>query len=221
MNPSNEPKRLGRRAAIKWMLAASATVPFLNSSSFAQSGPSGPSIPTPRGYGSDPNLVTPEAAPWERILTPNQLKTTSALADIILPRVGESPSASELDVPDFIDEWVSAPYPSQEEDRTVVLEGIDWINAESRHRFSKRFYELDETQQTAICDDICYLPKSKSEYKSGARFFAKFRNLTMGAYYTTDYGTKEVGYVGNVALATFDGPPPEVLKFLGIDKHPW
>ena len=43
----------------------------------------------------------------------------------------------------------------------------------------------------------------------------------MGGYYTTDFGTKEVGYVGNVALATFDGPPKEVLDFLGVDGHPW
>ncbi|MBT5169846.1 MAG: gluconate 2-dehydrogenase subunit 3 family protein, partial [Opitutales bacterium] len=46
-------------------------------------------------------------------------------------------------------------------------------------------------------------------------------NLTMGGYYTTDHGTREVGYVGNVALASFDGPPPEVLKHLGLEKHPW
>lgn len=218
MDTTQSSQRLDRRSAIKWMLAASASVPFLNSKSFGQSGPS---IPTPRGYGSDPNLITPETAPWERILTPTQFKTTSALADIILPRDGESPSASELKVPDFIDEWVSAPFPTQQNDRTTILEGIDWINAESHHRFQKPFYELDERQQTAICDDICYQPKAKPEHEAGARFFNEFRRLTMGGYYTTDYGTREVGYVGNVALATFDGPPPEVLKHLGIDKHPW
>ena len=43
----------------------------------------------------------------------------------------------------------------------------------------------------------------------------------LGGYYTTDTGTKDVGYVGNVALSTFDGPPTEVLEKLGIDKAPW
>lgn len=218
MNDSNKPKRLDRREAIKWILAASATVPFLSANSFGQSGPS---IPTPRGYGSDPNLVIPEDAPWERILTPGQFKTTTTLADIILPRNGESPSASELNVPDFIDEWVSAPYPAQESDRKTILEGIDWINAESHYRFKKNFADLESAQQIAICDDICYKPKAKTEHQAGATFFAKFRNLTMGGYYTTDFGTREVGYVGNVALASFDGPPPEVLKHLGVEKHPW
>ena len=27
---------------------------------------------------------------------------------------------------------------------------------------------------------------------------------------------KDIGYMGNVALATFPGPPPEVLKQLGL-----
>ena len=92
---------MDRRDAIKWMLGAAATVPFLDSSSFAQSGPA---IPTPGGIGFDPNMVTPSGAPWERILTEKQLETVSALADVILPRVDDSPSASELNVPDFIDE---------------------------------------------------------------------------------------------------------------------
>ena len=43
----------------------------------------------------------------------------------------------------------------------------------------------------------------------------------MGGYYTTDIGAKDLGYVGNYAMQTFDGPPPEVLKQLGIDKAPW
>ena len=212
-----ESNRLDRRSAIKWMLTASAALPFLKPDSLAQSGPA---IPTPGGYGHDPNLLAPEI-PWDRTLNKEQLKTTAALCDVILPRVDDSPSASELNVPDFIDEWVSAPYPDQQSDREVILSGLDWINQESNKRFQKPFHDLTESQKTAICDDIAYLPEAESQFKDRARFFAKHRNLTMGGYYTSDYGTKEVGYVGNVALAKFDGPPPEVLKFLGVDKAPW
>ncbi|OUW19244.1 MAG: hypothetical protein CBD18_01120 [Opitutales bacterium TMED158] len=216
---ANQPnKRMDRRDAIKWMLSAAATVPFLNSKSFAQAGPA---IPTPDGYGFDPNLVTPSPAPWERILTDEQLKTVSALADVILPRVDDSPSASELNVPDFIDEWISAPFETQQNDKETALAGIEWLDSESNKRFGASFDALSESQKKAICDDICYAPKAKSEFKEAANFFNDFRRLTMGGYYTTNYGTKEVGYVGNVALATFDGPPKEVLDFLGVDGHPW
>lgn len=32
---------------------------------------------------------------------------------------------------------------------------------------------------------------------------------------------RDAGYVGNIALASYEGLPPEVLKYLGIDKTPW
>ena len=132
--------RLDRREAIKWMLAASATVPFLSSKSKGQGGPA---IPTPGGYGHDPNLLGAEI-PWDRTLSEEQLKTVSSVCDAILPRVDDSPSASELNVPDFMDEWVSAPYPDQRADREIVLNGLDWINEESEKRFGKPFHEIGD-----------------------------------------------------------------------------
>lgn len=209
--------RLDRRSAIKWILTASATIPFLNTRSLGQSGPA---TATEGGIGFDPNLMGTDV-PWDLMLTDEQLKTVTALCDTILPRVGESPSANELKVPDFIDEWISAPYPDSLADRDTILPGLGWLDGESNKRFSQSFDQLSEQQKKAICDDIAYLPDAKPEFQDGARFFAKFRDLTLGGYYTTDLGTREVGYVGNVALASFDGPPPDVMKFLGIDKAPW
>ena len=211
-------QRLDRRAAIKWMMAAATTLPFLDTEALGQGGPA---ISTPKGHGFDPNLLSPGELPWKLTFNKNQLKTLSALTDLILPQVGESPSASELKVPDFIDEWVSAPYEYQSGDKKIVLEALKWMDDESRRRFKKRFFKLAESEQTAICDDICNLPTAKPEFKEGARYFAKIRNLTMGGYYTTDVGAREVGYVGNVPLPAFNGPPKEVLDFLGVDKAPW
>ena len=71
-------------------------------------------------------------------------------------------------------------------------------------------------QKTAICDDICYAAKAKPEFRSAAHFFARFRDLTAGGFYSTPEGMKDIGYVGNVPLATFDGPTPEALKHLGL-----
>jgi hypothetical protein len=54
-------------------------------------------------------------------------------------------------------------------------------------------------------------------------FFRRIRSLTVGAYYTTEIGFKEIGYIGNVALDSYPGPSDEVkavldneLKKLGI-----
>ena len=68
---------------------------------------------------------------------------------------------------------------------------------------------------------ICNQATVKSEYEEVATFFAKFRDLTMAGYYTSDIGAREVGYVGNVALPAFEGPPQKVLDHLGLEKAPW
>jgi hypothetical protein len=47
-------------------------------------------------------------------------------------------------------------------------------------------------------------------------FFVRYRGLTAGGFYTTPVGTRDLKFVGNVALTTFEGPTPEVLKKLGL-----
>jgi hypothetical protein len=216
MNSSDPIQRLSRREAVKWLLAATGSVSLLHHKSLARA-----DAPVGKGYGMDPNLIE-GAVPWERTMSDDQLKLTAVLADIILPHVDTtSPSASEVHVPDFIDEWISAPYPDQQRDRKIVLGGLAWMDAESTRRFDKTFVELKPPEALAICDDICHPAKVAAKHAEGARFFTVFRGLTLGGYYTTAIGMKDAGYVGNVALASFDGPPPEVLKRLGIERAPW
>ena len=207
----NKPQRMDRREAIKWMLTASATVSLLNVRSFG--------APAVTGYGQDPNLLEyyKPGDLWPLTFTNDQRKTVTALCDVIIPADDKSPSASSIGVPDFINEWISAPYPEQQADRKRVLEGLTWIDGESKKRFQKTFAGLNDEQKHRICDDICYAPKARPEFKNAAAFFATFRNLTAGGFYTTPQGWKDVQYVGNVALAKFDGPPPEVLAHLGLD----
>ena len=67
-----------------------------------------------------------------------------------------------------------------------------------------------------ICDDICFVPKAAPPFAEAATFFARYRDLTAGGFYTTPQGAKDLRFVGNVASASFDGPPPEVLKIVGV-----
>ena len=48
-------------------------------------------------------------------------------------------------------------------------------------------------------------------------FFDKVRDLTSTAFWTTDEGMADLGFVGNRPMASFEGPPPEVLRRLGLD----
>ncbi|MEN3939777.1 gluconate 2-dehydrogenase subunit 3 family protein [Prosthecobacter sp. SYSU 5D2] len=210
---------LDRRAAIQWMLTATAGLSIPGTASAqAQSAAKSPIPPiTAKGYGPDPDIVKiyNPGDVWPLTFTDAQRRTATALCDVILPADETSPAASAVGVPAFIDEWVSSPYPEQAPDRPLIIEGLDWIHAESQRRFQLPFPDLQPAQQTAICDDIA-AAKPKPEHKKPAAFFKRYRDLTAGGYYTTPEGMKDIGYRGNVTSATFDGPPLEALKHVGL-----
>ena len=153
-------------------------------------------------------------------LTPALRSAAAALCDVVIPADSESPSASTVGVVDFIDEWISAPYDAQQADRRTILWGLAWLDAESQRRYQSSFTGLTQAQKTAICDDICYLPEAKPQFADAATFFAIYRDLTAGGFYTTPAGIRDLKYVGNVPLTRFDGPPPEVLRKAGLDEAP-
>jgi hypothetical protein len=204
--------RISRRASIQWMLGATAALATREVQLLAAD----PAI-TAKGYGPDPSMVKiyQPGEVWPLTFTEPQRRTTRALCDVIIPADGTSPSASALGVPDFIDEWISSPYPAQAGDRQTILDGLKWIDTESQRRFQKPFADLTNEQQTAICDDIASL-KPKPEHKKAATFFKRFRDLTAGGYFTTPEGSKALGYVGNMPSGTFEGPPVEALKHVGL-----
>jgi len=124
---------------------------------------------------------------------------------VILPADETSPSASAVGVPEFIVEWISAPYPAQAADRRLVLEGLKWFEDESQRRFHSRFADLSLDQQTALCEAVSHPANVAPESKKATAFFKRYPDLTAGGYYTTPEGTKAIGYVGNVPAATSRG----------------
>ena len=168
---------------------------------------------------TDPKLVKSykPGEVWPLTLTAAEKKTAGALADTIFPADQYGPAASEVGVVEMLDEWVSAPYPDQKNDRPLIVTGLDWAEQESAKRFKKGFAEISDAQRHAICDDICFDRKARARFKGPSRFFARFRSICAGAYYATPAGWKALGYVGNVPLEKFEGPPPEVLRILGVE----
>ena len=204
---------MDRRTTIKWVLAASAAWPILD-----KRGARADSALTPRGYGTDPNLLANyrRGELWPLTLTAAQRRLAGILADIIVPADEQSPSASEVGVIDFIDEWISAPYEAFQRDRGIVLGGFAWLDSDAARRFGKAFVELDSPARHAICDDICDESRAVIALRDAARFFALYRDLTAGGFYSSPAGRKDLSYIGNVPLASFDGPPPALLKTLGL-----
>jgi hypothetical protein len=200
---------MDRRVTLKWMLAA-ATLPLGRL-------PVGISA-EPQPYGTDPRLLETyhPGDLWPLTFTEMQRRMATVLCDLIIPADERSPSASAVGVVEFIDEWISAPYPMQREDRKTVLAGLAWFDAEAASRFSSSMLSLRSEQLDMICQDICYLPRATPDLVEAARFFARYRDLTAGGFYTTTQGREDLAYVGNVPLPRFDGPPLEVLKKVGL-----
>ncbi|MEO8115054.1 MAG: gluconate 2-dehydrogenase subunit 3 family protein [Phenylobacterium sp.] len=202
--------KIDRRTALTWVgvVGAAAAV----GAGVVVYGPKtgGKPVVEAKGYGTDPNLAHPAKAPWPRIMTKDQLQTAAILADFILPATAAAPSASSLGVPDFVDEWVSAPYPDQLKDRPIVLDGLTALGRD--------VLKGDAAKRTAA---LAALPGSADA--ATLTFFKRFRGLTVGAYYTTEAGFKDIGYIGNVARGSDPGPSEEVkaalereLKKLGL-----
>lgn len=218
LNRRNMLKALAASAALP-MLADACTVP--DSAPGASTGTiaagGGKMVPGkgPRGTPSDPVLINPKPRiTWPLLLTKAEMTTLAALGDMIIPADDKSPAASKVNATDYINEIASEP--SRGNLLVQIRGGVAWINAESRTRFNKEFHEASETEKTAICDDICFVPKAKPGYVAGAMFFDRVRDLTAGGFYTTPQGWKDIGYIGNVALPEFKGPPAEVLQKLGL-----
>lgn len=221
---------LSRRQSLKWLGALSASVMLPSVSAFESVSKSGikfqpteghwPQLHlaavTVKGYGKDPNLIVPPTSPWPKTLTKKQLTLVAKLSDILVPRDGDVPSASEVHVPDVIDEWVSAPYERQQADRVTILSCLQWIDDECQLRFKSGFASAAENQQLAIMDDIAFDKKeAAAQYHNAITAFSRFRKLVLAAFFCSPAGTKDIGYLGNVPIAgDYPGPTPEAVEHL-------
>jgi hypothetical protein len=161
-------------------------------------------------YGRTP----PEAARDERLMNANfftddEMETITILSDYIIPADDSSGSATDAEVPAFI-EFITKDIP---EHQTPLRGGIMWLNHESNKRFNKTFNKLSDAQHIEIIDDIAYPEEVKPELEQGATFFSRMRNLVATGYFTSKIGIEYLGYKGNIPNA-WDGVPQDVL-----DKH--
>jgi hypothetical protein len=217
--PADNSGQIDRRQALKWIGAAAAAAAIFPHATAQDKLPRPGAAPAGKRIGTDPvlnkNYVPGDL--WPLTLTPKQRKAAAALTDLILPPDNPGDKLpSQLGVQNFVDEWISSPYDETARDRPVIVEGLDWIDAEAQRRFQKDFADLAEPQKCAIADDICGKTAVKKEFKSAQNFFNRFRYLAASGYYSTPQGWKDVGYTGNVPMVDFPGPTPEALKHLGL-----
>lgn len=144
----------------------------------------------------------------------HEMATIAVLADIIIPKDDNSPSATEVGVPDFI-EFIVKDLPSY---KLPMRGGLKWLDIHAQKRFNNVFVNCNSKEQISIVDEIAYPKKAKPEVSQGVSFFNTMRDLTASGYYTTKEGITEIGYVGN-RPGVWTGVPEDVWKAYGFSSN--
>ena len=147
--------------------------------------------------------------------TDSEFDIIARLCDIILPATDTAGSATDAEVPAFINFMAN----DIEKLQLPLRGGLAWINNESLKRFGKGFAEITDEEQIKIVDDIAYPDAASESMSTGVSFFNRMRDLTMTGYYTSRIGVKDLGYVGNVPNV-WDGVPQDVLDKHGMSYDP-
>ena len=139
--------------------------------------------------------------------TADEMTTITLLGDIIIPKDEISGSASDAQVPAFLEFIVK----DKPEHQTPLRGGLRWLDVHCLNRYGKAFKDCEHARQMEMVDEIAWPGKAKPEMRQGVVFFNLMRNLVATGFYTSEMGVKDIGYIGN-APYQWNGVPPDVLK---------
>lgn len=140
-----------------------------------------------------------------KALNGHEYATLQRLSDLIVPADERSPGALAANAADFIDFLCAA----SDEMKRIYTGGFAWLDDTMRRRYSgKDFLTATPAQQTEMLDLIAFRENRAKDpsIAPGIVFFSWARNMVVDAYYTSPIGWKEVGYMGNTAMAHFTVP---------------
>lgn len=147
-----------------------------------------------------------------RFFTAHEWQTVRILVDLVIPRDARSGSATDAQVPEFMDFIVAETTSMQ----TPMRGGLAWLDLECRRRYAKTFVAATDAERRLVLDDIAWPSRAKPEHAHGAAFFTSFRDLTASGFFSSKVGVEDVGYLGNTPLAEWRGCPPAALAKLGV-----
>ena len=147
----------------------------------------------------------------ETFFDEHEMKTITVLADIIIPADDVSGSASDAEVPAFI-EFIVKDIPAHQ---LPMRGGLKWLDMHCLNTYQKSFVDCSSQQQLEVVSEIAYPDKAAQDMRQGVVFFNRMRNLTASGFYTSKIGVKDIGYVGNVPNV-WEGVPADVLQQYGL-----
>jgi hypothetical protein len=153
------------------------------------------------------------AAP--KFFTADEWETVRLLVDYIIPKDARSGSATDAQVPEFMDFMLNDDEASPST-RVAMRGGLAWLDADCRRRFTTGFVASSDAQRRAVLDDIAWPDRARPEMSHGVTFFNRFRDLTASGFFSSPIGYKDLDFRGNTFVADWTGCPPEALTKLGV-----
>lgn len=128
------------------------------------------------------------ALDWEPLfLSSEEASLLTSITDCILPAT-DTPSASDVFVPEFIDLMLQEAYSATEQTRFTT--GLKALEAESREKYQTSFSKCSSTEQIALLDNL--EAAASSNTSSDKPFILMMKELTLLGYFTSDKIMQEV-----------------------------
>jgi gluconate 2-dehydrogenase gamma chain len=167
-------------------------------------------------HGDAPTTNTAQPAFVRRVFNDHQWKTVRLLSDLVIPADDRSASATQAGVPEAVDDWIDFRSTQDGNDnlKAEILGGLAWLDRESRRLGAADFVGLSADQQKQILDRIAFPDRAAKEDQHGVAFFNRFRGLVVGLYVSSKAGVAFLPYLGNRAVAHWEGCDPKVWAII-------
>jgi hypothetical protein len=131
-----------------------------------------------------------EVPDWQPLfLDAAQDKTLTALSEVVVP------GSRNARVDRFIDLLLSADTAEHQRELVASLAAVE---AEAQKRFGRDFAALTPSEQETLLTDF-------SKQETSREHFQNLKEWTVGAYYSSEQGMRELGWNGNYAFESFPG----------------
>ena len=144
----------------------------------------------------------PPLPPPDPVFAPGSEPFLLAVADAVVPRVGDAPAASEIDLIPRLEHWVTSS-PSRRRSYRRAWPRFEW---RIRARTMGDGDRPDPEALTALLEQW-YRDYREGRAHASARFFEQLRRDTLRVYYASPAGWISLGYMGPVQRVPFPAEP--------------
>jgi len=134
------------------------------------------------------------------------------MVDLIIPKDAKSGSATDAGVPQYMD-FFCTEYPSY----AWMRDALRWFDGFAYTTFKRSFVKCTDAERRRLFDQVAWPAKAAPAVREGVTHFNRLRDFTASGFFSSRMGVADIGYIGNRAVASWNGCPPAALKHLGVD----